>query len=165
MLIIAGLHLFHDIWLLDGETSIDIDVAGKLFQNCYESDDVLEVLFNFLMATTQKHAGLNQLTGIGKKIGGSLDTFGPWSLPPFRFLALWSQFETEFNEKDLQGICKFVKFAINRRAYWKKDHYAVYCLLSRNLVCPVSLNLETVHSRDECLAIFQAFPEKGRMGG
>jgi hypothetical protein len=161
-----GLLYLHDLILAGGSNAVGaVDAGGMtlVVEHCHDVQLINRALFDLLILITETPANRVALRGVGGSIGSAIARaqFGPAVLPALKFFALWSQ-RDKLGWKDTNGACRVAAVALENQEMWRKDYYAAYCLLARNLVCPamdVDVN-ERLLKRDECQQILQQFPER-----
>jgi hypothetical protein len=116
-------------------------------------------LFEFLTTAAVTGDGGRWLNGLGRSLVNPLITegFGPWTFSAMKFFAFWSEMGRIFG-RDQDEVCRFVDMAVEKQSAWKREHISMFCVLSKNLRCPIfaSMDLEKYHRRDECKEIFEA---------
>jgi hypothetical protein len=135
VLIVYGVSLFQDIAVSGGPISVNAQAVGKIFERCYEIDDVVTAVSQFLAVVAQvKGIGLGNAA---KLIVNVLvkEEFGPWVLPPFRFFAIWSR-SRKLSETDAKTACEFLAYMVKHGYRWKREHYGIMCVLAEGVKCP-----------------------------
>jgi hypothetical protein len=158
-----GLLYLHDLVLAGGSGAVDHRGIASVAEHCHDVQLINGALFDLLILLTETPEGRAALRGVGGGVASAIARaqFGPAVLPAMKFFAIWSQ-RDRLGWKDVNGACKIAGFALKNQNLWKKDYYAAYCLLARNMVCPgmdAEVN-EQWFKRDECKQILQQFPER-----
>jgi hypothetical protein len=166
-LVVYALALLQDMAAAGGEVTVNGGIAGKVFQKCYESEDVIGALFQFLTAATQSPQTAAGLHGVARPIVATLEKeeFGPWVLPPMSFFAIWAH-GRRLLDADMKAVCRFVEYAIANEQRWKRQHYALLCLLAEGVKCPCTETelFKRIHANADCQNVMEQFERKAESG-
>jgi hypothetical protein len=163
-LIILAVALLQDTALAGGELSVNGPIAGKLFQRCYEYESVIGELFQLLAVALQIPRAAPGLHGIPKLIVATLEKeeFGPWVIPPMGFFAMWAR-ERKLLDADMKAVCRFLEYALANEQRWKRQHYALLCMLAEGVKCPCmeTEEFQRIHRNADCQDVMRQFEARG----
>jgi hypothetical protein len=152
----------HDVAASGGDVEVSVRTIGKVVSRCLESEESTKPLWSLLVLAARTAIGRESLAGIARPVAAAImrEEFGPWTFAPMPFFAVWANWGP-LGEADERSVCQFLEFAVVHREKWKREQYAMMCIMADGIKCPCmdTDDYKALYQKGDCKRVLQDFKE------
>jgi hypothetical protein len=162
LLVRFAFSFLHDVAESGGDVDVSVRTIGKVLSRCFEIGDITKPLWSLLILTARTAVGRASLAGIARPVATAImrEEFGPWTFSPMPFFAVWANWGT-LGDADEKSICQFLEFAASHGEKWKREQYAMMCIMGDGIQCPCMDNdqYKALYQKGDCKTVLRQFNE------